>query len=681
MTEALATGGVFAYAALAIGALGLLVNLGMAGLAFTKRRVWLTAIVALPMLSLLVAGIGYYAGGSAVLSAVEGASSADIWSKSWIGYYEASGADVAARWMAAAAFVAGAWAAAVGSLVPGDEGKLTPVSAGAALVTTLIGAGVCAWWTSAYGGSYAVIGVLVASGLGVTLAATRRASDEQMFRVAGMRFTSGVSALFAVWNAGRAADLSNHYAQFTGPMATITDINKAMELYDTQVNPVLAMSLIAAAFAFVVAAIGCFSELGEVIERETMFDLLGVASLMIITAVVRSIGGGSVAGVFALATNPEAYEIYRNVQNGLPQSTLAVGETLHVVPAARAGYGDIYERQPIGGGEYGWFRTFAWNGAGWSHDHTPLEEAAFEGPPPLIVIEGSLQAKHMLPVLEKSGGKGFLLTRASEAKAGIIIPPEVSRLSTAMFPVTLSETRDLKTELWQEAGSLELMWGPVVFFGEGDDAEPVPYVGAVQKASAATGLNVSIGERRVNDVIQSCLPFMHDFSADGGFTPTDRWCHLTTAPMTDLRKEASGVWDIPAPATVAQKLEFVGPFDQAEVADRLSRELGAVAYCYEKAVKGAMPTDVVEGEMIVSLVVTKEGVVADTRLDEKSKVMLPAMLGCVNKRYRGTSFTLPPEVPPAPVPEGQTPPPPPPPPSVKVTFALTKPADAAAPPQ
>ena len=55
----------------------------------------------------------------------------------------------------------------------------------------------------------------------------------------------------------------------------------------------------------------------------------------------------------------------------------------------------------------------------------------------------------MLPVLEKSGGKGFLLTRASEAKAGIIIPPEVSRLSTAMFPVTLSETRDLKTELWQ----------------------------------------------------------------------------------------------------------------------------------------------------------------------------------------------------------------------------------------
>ncbi len=78
------------------------------------------------------------------------------------------------------------------------------------------------------------------------------------------------------------------------------------------------------------------------------------------------------------------------------------------------------------------------------------------------------------------------------------------------------------------------------------------------------------------------------------------------------------------------------------------------------------PAEELKGRMTLHLAVSKTGDVYDTMVDEKSKVQSPAMLRCATKRFKKTKFTVPEEVPPAPVPAGEKPPEPPPRPKVTV---------------
>lgn len=671
MSEALAASGAFGYIVLALGAIGILVNLGLAGLAFTKKRIPLTAIVAAPMLALAMGGLGTWLYAGSVWSAIESATGSEVTNLAFDGSYQAMWTEWLARWSAAVALAVGAWAAAVGSLVPGEEGRMTPGAAAGVLFTTLVGAAIGSWWAIAHGvGGLALVALFVFAGLGVALSATRRATDEQMFRVAGMRFTAGLSAVLAVWNGFRAVDVGNQIRQFSaGEIGSTIDLHKALALYESTIAPVFMLGLIILFFALIVASIGSFAELGEVIERYTMYDLLGVAALMALAAVFRISASNSVGHLFDVGTNEPALHVYRGMTNGLGPSVLVEGETGTVVPVAKGGYGDVFALESVGGGKYDWFRIYTWNGHQWNKDHTALADATLSPVPPLIAIQGTEQAKVMLPILEKSGGKGYVLTRASEGKPGVIVPPEVNRHAVAFLPVEMSSTRDLQSELWMEAGSLEVMHGPTVWFGEGDDLEPVAYMQKIATTTQAKGLNVSFGERRVNDIIQSCLPFVMD-KVEAEWKASDRWCHITTDDMTKLRAEAAAAWPVPAPENVTMTTVITGPLDPAEVNDRLSRELGALSYCVDKAVKANEP---VAGDMLVLLAISKDGAVFDTRLDEKSKVQSPTMLGCTAKRFKGMGFTLPPEAPPVPVVEGQEPPPPPPIPGVAVTLTIVAP--------
>jgi hypothetical protein len=689
MTEALAASGAFGYVVLALGAIGVLVNLAMAGLAFTKRRVPLTALVAAPLFALTFGALGVWLKAGEWWEKVDAATGSDVAKLAFAGSYDSLWVDWCARWAAAAALAFGVWAAAVGSLVPGEEGKLTPAAAAGAVATTVVGAIAGLLWSSQYdwiGLPVVLLGVFV--GLGVSMAATRRAADEEMFRVAGMRFAAGVCAVLAVWNAAHALDVGNQISEFTtGQLSTLTDMNTALEAYSTDLNPASGLGIITLFFTVVVAGIAIFAELGEVVERYTMFDMLGVVAISILGAIFRVLAIGRTSALFSVGTNEPALLAYKDITNGLAQTQLAEGEQVSVLPPAVGGFGDVFERLPAGEGKYDWFRTSRWTGRGWVDEvGTPLADAKISTRPPLLVLEGSQQAKEMLPVLEKAGGKGYVLVRASEAKAGMILPPEIARLEVGFFPVEIGKERDLKTQLWMENGALEMMWGPTTWYGEGDDAEPIPYVQAVIKSTGATGLNVSIGERRVTDVVNSCLPFLFDKGEDNTWKLSDRWCHITTDDMETLRAEAATAWPMPTADNVVMTLAIAGPIDAADVTDRVGRELGALSNCVDKAVKANEP---VAGEMLMQLAIDRNGTAFDTRLDETSKVQSPTMLKCAAKRFRGIVFKVPPpeSLPPPPPPDPKhpvdpnAPPPPPPAPDVKITLQITAPEPVPVPPE
>lgn len=103
----------------------------------------------------------------------------------------------------------------------------------------------------------------------------------------------------------------------------------------------------------------------------------------------------------------------------------------------------------------------------------------------------------------------------------------------------------------------------------------------------------------------------------------------------------------------------------AEVNTIVRRELGAIGFCAEKAV---LAGEILTGRMTIHLPVSKDGDVYDTLVDEKSKLQSPAILGCVKRRFRRASFTLPEPVEPPPVPEGRKPPEPPPVPKATLHF-------------
>ncbi|MBA2322143.1 MAG: hypothetical protein H0V89_13440 [Deltaproteobacteria bacterium] len=671
MSAALAASGAFGYVILALGVVGVLVNLAMAGLALSKRRVPLAALVAAPLLALALGALGswLYAGG--VWSSVDAAEGSEAARLAFEGSYKALWSDWIARWSAAIALAVGVWAAAAGSLVPGEEGRFTPVAAGMVLATTFVGCIVSGWYAATHGGGFSVVALLAFVGTGVAVAASRRANDEQMFRLAGMRFAAGVCAVLAVWHAGRALDIGTQIRLFTddGALVAVSDMNVALEKYAELATGPFGLAVLALLFALVVAAVGCFAELGEVFQRYTMFDLLAVVALGLVSALARALAIGRTGALFEVGSLDPATHAYREILNGLSPAVLAEGETSAVVAPVRGGFGDVFEREPAANGKYEWVRTERWTGRGWSADHTELANADVHERPPLIVIEGSQQVKEILPLLEKSGGRGYILQRASEAKAGTSIPPELKRLAVSFFPVELSTTRDLKSELWTEAGSLQLMWGPTSWYGEGEDLDPTKYNAAVAAATQAKGLHVLIGERRINDLITTCMPFVVD-KTETGYDLSDRWCRISTEDATAFRTDAAAAWPLPEAANVTMSLAITGPLDPAEVTDRLNRELGALSWCVDQAVKANEP---VAGEMVTLLGIAKDGSVFDTRLDEKSAVQSPTMLRCSGKRFRGMAFTVPEPTPPPPPVEGEEPPPPPIPPGVTVTLQITAP--------
>jgi hypothetical protein len=677
MTEILNNAGALGLLIMGGTGLGVLAAAALGGLAFTKRRVPLFALIAFPYLVLAAGAFGAWVASATAGSAVAAAAPADVASMAMSQAWASMAVDWVARWGAAIVLCAGVWAAAIGSaIVPGEEPRFTFTAAGGAAGTAVIGA-IALLGYGAYSGfpALSLAALVLVNGFGVAAASTRRAADDDMFRVAGMRFAASVCALLSIWHAGRAVEIGNRMAAFEAGSALMTnlDILKAIETYDAMISPGLAVGVMAILIGVILAFNGFFTEIAEVAVRFTVYDCFFVVVSMVGVGLFRLVEMSGFNGLYAVAMNGPAVEAYHEMAGNLPSSVVPVGEQSAVARLAEGGFGDVLTL-----GEH-WVRTAKWTGSNWEEVHEELEQVTdLSDRPPLLSVGRPDQASRLFEVLDRvPEGKAFLLLRAAEVKPGVAVPDELARLQVTFLPIqkSTSANRDLKAHLWLEAGAPEVMFGPTVWFGEGDEVlDPLEYATAARTATASPGVHVLAGERKVGDVVNACMNYLLDKKGEAEVAFTgERWCAVAPEDEKTLVAEAAAVTEIPNPENVRLALEIEGPLTASEVEEMIRREMGALSYCATKATTpdpnappGGPPPEELKGRMDLNLAVGREGDVYDTSVDEKSKVQSPAILKCAAKRFRRLTFTLPPAEPPAPVEPGAKPPPPPTPPKVKV---------------
>lgn len=684
MTEVLNNAGALGLLIMGGTGLGVLAAAALAGLAFTRRRVPLFALIAFPYLVLAAGAFGAWVASATAGSAVAAAAPADVAAMAMSQAWASMAVDWVARWGAAIVLCAGVWAAAVGSaLVPGEEPRFTfPAAAGAAATAVLgaialLGYGVYTGFSSAL----SIAGLVLVAGLGVAVASTRRAADDDMFRVAGMRFAASMCALFAIYHASRAIEIGNRMVAFDRNSALMTnvDILQAISLYDQMIWPGIAIGITAIVIGVLLAFNGFFTEVAEVAVRYTVFDSFLVVAALVGVGFFRLLEMSGFNSLYTVAMNGPAVEAYAEMAGNLPSSIVAVGEESVVGRYAEGGFGDVLTL-----GEH-WVRTAKWTGSNWIEVHEELDQVKdLSDRPPLLAVARPDPAAQLFEVLDRvPDGKAFLLLRAAEVKPGVSVPAELARLQVTFLPIQKSTTanRDLKTQLWLEAGAPEVMFGPTVWFGKGDDAlDALPYMKAAREATQSPGIHVLASDRKVGDIVNTCASFVVDAKEKESDTVPasvsyvgDRWCAVTNEEAKALVAEAAAITEVPNPDNVKLSLEVEGPLTATEVEELLRRELGALSYCATAATTldpaappGSPPPEELKGRMDLTLAVGKEGDVYDTVVDEKSKVQSPAMLRCAQKRFRRLTFTVPPPEPPAPVEPGAKPPPPPTPPKVVV---------------
>lgn len=680
MTEVLNNAGALGYLIMGGTALGVLASAALAGMAFTRRRVPLFALIAFPYLVLAAGAFGAFVASATAGDVVAAASPEAVASTAMSQAWASMAVDWVARWGAAIVLCAGVWAAAVGSaVVPGEEPRFTFWGAGGAAVTTVLGALTLLIYgvTVGFGSSLAIAGLVLVVGLGVSVASLRRAADDDMFRVAGMRFAASMCAVLSIWHASRAIEIGNRMVVFDSQSVLMTsvDILKAIDTYDTMIWPGIMIGFTSVAIAILLAFNGFFTEIAEVAVKFTVVDMFFVVLSFVGVGLFRLVELTGFNSLYAVAMNGPAVEAYHEIAGNLPTSLVPVGETTTVARLAEGGFGDVLVL-----GEK-WTRTAKWTGTNWEEVHEDLEGITLSDRPPLLAIGRPDPAAKLFEVLDKRpDGKAFVLLRAAEVKPGVTVPDELARLQVTFLPIQKSSpaTRDHKTQVWLEAGAPEVMFGPIVWFGDGDDTlDALDYAAAARTATTGTGIHVLATDRKVGDVVSSCMNFTLDKKPGATEKDTtvafvsDRWCAVSDEEPEALIKEASAVVEVPNPDNVKLTLEIEGPLDALQVEELVRRQLGALSYCATKATTpdpaappGTPAPEELKGRMDLNLAIGREGDVYDTVVDEKSKVQSPAMLACAQKRFRKLSFTLPPPAPPVPEEPGAKKPEPPPAPKV-----------------
>lgn len=666
MNEVLEAGGSLAYAVMGLGGLGALVVLLLAGVAFTKRRVPLAAFVVLPLAVGGLGALGAWLNAGTVANDVMAADTEQLAAVAAAGMWQSLTVDWLARWVAAALFALAAFAAGVGSTLatgPGEETRLTPVAAAAALGFGLLGAAVGAGYSVYHGlgvEAWLLLGLLVVGAVGVTFASARRALYEHANRVAGMRFTAAMCFMFAISYASKATVLGNLISSFKpGGSLTGYELAYAVGAYGYIAAPVYNLSWLVFGVAFLVAAFAVYNELGEVVQRFTVVDVFLTVLLLGSLGAVRVLEGSRLSSLEEVAFSQPAGAMFAVYGSDLPAALLSVEKSAHEVRPHNSSYGDVLTIDKDGN----WFRQYRFHGTGWDDlgdEPEPIESVQLHPRVPLIVATNSTEAKHLAAVLERTPERrGLLLMRASELKAEIVVPNELAALRTTFLPISLSPERDLSKQLWLQLGTREVYWGPSLWFGDGMEKEPVLYQQAVFDATEAEGIHMLVSERgRVGEVAAICLSsVMFDRGvmpaptrgiqvdeatlSQFGINPekkwrkfesSGKWCAVTVEPAETFYAEAREAFELPNPDNAKMMVKVTGPVtDPAAVEDGFRRELGAIGYCAEK-IKEAQPD--LSGRMLLEVGIDEKGRIGGVYVAEKSKLTDETLARCAAMRFR-----------------------------------------------
>ena len=351
--------------------------------------------------------------------------------------------------------------------------------------------------------------------------------------------------------------------------------------------------------------------------------------------------------------------------------------------------------------ESGWIRRYERTVIGWSEDDSLLADVQLKANP-LLAIGAGADAAPLVEILESvPENKALLLMRAAEVKADVEVPSDLAQRQVTFLPIELSTERDLKTEAWTVAGERSINWGPVVWFGDNMDEEPMVYSPTVFEQTQATGLHVLVGETaRVKGVMASCMPVRvnrqnpdgtdivyvvpepeegeegeekpaEPAAAEGEaaapaapapapaaptvpgeepektawvFSTSERFCRITGAEKQEFIDEALELWDVPTSDVFSMSLTTSGPFPKEEAKGLIERQIGAIEWCIEEArdVAGATP-ETTAGRMTLNGKVRKAGTVSSVSLDEKSKLNNGTIASCIGKRLKTIEFSEIPE--------------------------------------
>lgn len=643
MSEILSAGGSLSMVVLGLGGLALLMILGGGAIAVAKRRVPLFYWVLGPLLVAGVSALGAWSAAGGYMADIGASSAEQIVHTAEQGLYDSLSIEWFGRWIAALLFGVAAWAAAAGAFMAGPEGRFTPVAAGSTAILSVIGAAVVFGY-GAYQGIEGMQPLVMAmlilfGGLGVAVAALKRAVYEHAERVASMRFVSGICLILGVSYAGRAMTMGIRAEAFgpTGISETATSLAQAVMMWSDISNPVTAIAWMAFGFALLIGFAGFYYELGEVVDRFTLLDVWAALLVFLVVGGTRTLETWRIDGLQEVANNQPAAAMFAQFGADLPASLLQYGDkTINVEPSS-GGFGDVYVHA-----DETWTRKYQWNGAGWYADDTPLDQVQPSPLRPLIVMNQGDDAKDLVKVVEGAGGKALLLLRGEEVKADVLVPEELVYLQVTFLPIELSTDMDLKTELWARGGYREVNWGPTTWYGDTESSDAVTYLDDVFADTEATGLQLLLGEKgRVKDVVAGCLAATVSIDENGKAAANDKWCRISLAIEDEVRTAAMGLWEIPAPEHV--RMSFGKPTDAIadiigteKMQDRLIRELGAIDYCVAIARDEG---EEVDGRMTLVTEFDEDGTIS-VELEERSKNTNFMVHRCVKDRFKKVEFVF-----------------------------------------
>ena len=658
--DVLATGGPVMYVVAGLGVLGLLVALGLTGMGISRKRIPLAIWLLIPLLGLSVGAIGAWMGAGSALSGLDAVSSLDLPMTAKQGYAQALLPDWLGRWVGATLMAVAAWGAGLGAALRSDEDTRTTLFSCFMAVVCSIGfsSGCAAYtWMNQLGTSgYALAALLAFGGFGVAVGSFRRHLHDHAFRIAGMRFASGLSLIFAMSWASKALvlgnniELANQLAQSSG-----SSYAAVLEAGVTVGADLYTLGWIAMFGAWAIAFFGFFAELGDVVQKGTLFDMGGVILLLLAALGVRLVEQNSTGTLKAVGD--------------LGPLANVVGEYGYDLTgvAAYDQDGNIVDARPMGGGfgdvvlyekENGWTLNHSWNGSGWTtlDPPTKLSEAKLNTEKSvLLVAKGDVPVDALFePLAMIASGEALLLGRMDELSDSD--SAEVKAREGILFPIKATEGPNFAEELWIDGDTGWLFEGPVMWFGEGWDAKklyqrersaftmPEPVEGAAAP-NPRKGLHIVAGQRTyVKKIFEQCAPVITAADENGKYVGNGLYCHISRVELAEDSEETAVSTTITkaletfVPATPENvRVAFKVPKElDAEIAKtRIDPQLGAFSYCGTTAGEGAE----IKGRLQFKIYVGMNGKVDSIVTGEKSQVEAMPVIDCAKKRIRTLTFS------------------------------------------
>jgi len=657
--DVMTDGGPFMTVVAGLGGLGLLVALLLTGLGLSRKRIWLSVWLLIPLLGALTGAFGAWSGTGAGLDTLSTTPSDQLAIMAHTAYAHALLPDWFGRWLGAGVLVLSAWGAGLGAALRGDEDtQATWFSAFLALGTTVVfsvGAAVYAWHHQLGQPAFILAGLLLLGGIGVSIGATRRHVYDHAFRVAGMRFASGMLLVFAMSWAGRAVvlgariDLAKELSITAGSAYA-----QVLEVGVAQGAHLAYLGWIALIGAWLIATAGFFAELGDVIQKITVLDMTGVVFLLVGGTGVRMVEHSATDRLLQVSNLGPLGEYVDSLNYDLPASVM-FDETGAVRDArvAESGFGDVVLIEEDTDGNVTITRTHTWGGRGWDYDPKPLADVELDtSKSVLIVANGDTLASELFPVLKKAGGKALLLGRGDSISEEP--SPELRAREGIVLPVSLEDMPDFANEIWFDGDKARVFDGPVEFYGAGFDARK-PYqrivaafaapelAEGVEPPPARTGLYLLVGERtRVRGVFDSCIPALTELK-DGAFVGNGRTCHVgqitvpedaELLPHEIVIAKAMETFEMPKPENLRATYKVPRELDEKAVTLLLDRQLGAFSYCGTLA-EGDAP---LTGRVVYDVAINGRGIVDSVITGDRHEVESEPVLECVRRRIRAEVY-------------------------------------------